>query len=178
MGAEQITPATTADDLRQSRRWTDHFFSAPENIPVSFLYNGKEVRGIPSEWNPVSQTHRIDANILETVFEGTDPQTGLNLRVECLHYTDYPVVEWTAWLTNNGSAPTPIISDLQGLDGTFAGASPVLNHCNGDFNSETGYTPQDTSLEEGKALTFAPNWRVGPATGRFPTSASPSRSVA
>jgi alpha-galactosidase len=157
MNAGQPTPVTTADDLRQSRRWTEHFFSAPENIPLSFLYNGKKVRGIPAEWNPVSRTHRIDANILETVFEGTDPQTGLHLRVECLHYTDYPVVEWTAWLTNTGSSPTPIISDLQGLDGTFVGAAPLLNHCNGDFNSETGYTPQDTPLQHGKALTFAPN---------------------
>src|ERR1035437_806979 len=113
MNAGQITPGTMANDLRRRRLWTEHFFSAPENIPVSFLYDGKEVRGIPSEWNPVSRTHRIDANILESVFEGTDPQTGLNVRVECLRYTDFPVVEWTAWLTNTGEAPPPMISDLR-----------------------------------------------------------------
>ncbi len=55
------------------------------------------------------------------------------MRVECLEYRDFPVVEWTAWLTNSGSQPTPLIGDLQALDAEFAGENPVLYHCNGDF---------------------------------------------
>ncbi len=157
MSEEHRGPGTTADDLRQSRRWTEHFLSAPEHLPISFLYDGKEIRGIPSEWDPLVRTYRIDAALVETRFEGTDPETGLNLRVECLHYADFPVVEWTAWLTNTGSEPTPILSELRALDGTFEGASPVLYHCNGDFYSEDGYTPRNTPLAVADTLTFAPN---------------------
>jgi alpha-galactosidase len=157
MNAGRSRPGTTADDMRQSRLWTDHFLSAPEQLPISFVYDGRKVTGIPSSWDAKRVDRRIDATIVETTFDGTDPRTGLNLRVECLRYADYPVVEWTAWLTNTGSSPTPIISDLYGLDGAFAGASPVLNHSNGDFYSEEGYTPQNTPLAVGDTLTFAPN---------------------
>jgi len=153
--------------MMQSRSWVGQFISAPENLPSSFLYDGKKITGIPSEWTPTVQKRRIDANIVETVFEGNDVETGLNVRVECLEYLDYPVVEWTAWLTNKGRQPTPLIQDIQALDGTFAGASPSLYHCNGDFGSAEGYTPEETPLREGEVFAFAPNGGR-PCDGAFP----------
>src|SRR5262249_41618537 len=150
-------PGATSKDLAQSRAWTGHFFASPEQTPISFLYNGNNISGIPSGWTPMRQERRIDATIVETIFEGNDRQTGLQLRLETRRYSDYPVVEWTAWLTNRGNAPTPIISDLCALDGVFAGASPELHHCNGDFYSQDGYTPVETPIQQGDVLAFAPN---------------------
>ena len=167
MTMERMAPRTTPDDMTKGRSWTGHFFSAPENLPVSFLYDGKRVTGIPSGWAPVSQERRIDANIIEAIFEGNDVTTGLNVRVECLKYLDYPVVEWTAWLTNTGSRPTPLIRDILALDAAFEGASAQVYHCNGDFNSEEGYTPQETPLPDGGALTLAPQGGR-PCDGAFP----------
>ncbi len=149
------SPVTTASDMEQSRQWTTRYFSDPGRLPVSFLYGGHVVNGIPQNWNPVFQENRIDANILQTIFRGQDAETGLSLKVECLEYRDYPVVEWTAWLTNEGDQATPIISELQAVDGVFEGHSPVLTHCNGDFYSLEGYTPQNSPLGEGDVLTFA-----------------------
>ncbi len=105
--------------------------------------------------------------MIETVFEGTDPETGLNVRVEATEYKDFPVVEWVAWFTATGPDPTPILSDIQAMDAALAGASPVVTHCNGDFYSADGYTPEQTALDEGSLLHFAPH-AGRPSDGAFP----------
>ena len=55
-------------------------------------------------------------------------------------------MEWVAWFTNQSQDATPVIRDILALDASFNGPSPVLYHCNGDFYSEEGYTPQQTAL--------------------------------
>jgi len=152
----RILSQTDSADMAKSREWTGRFVSSPAGLPVSFKLDGKPITGIPADWEPSVRKRRVDANIMETVFEGRQPKTGLNLRVEWVEYLDYPVVEWTAWFTHTGSRPTPILSDILALDGTFEGASPVLWHCNGDFYSEEGYTFRETRVQEGGSLRFAP----------------------
>lgn len=157
MNATRVIPRTTPGDMSQSQACAERFFSRAIDLPISFVLNGKAISGIPEDWHPISSRRRIDANISETVFEGTDPGTGLNVRVECTQYLDYPVVEWVAWFTNKGNTPTPVISDILAMNGKFQGASPVLYHCNGDFNNAEGYTPKETPLNAGDVLAFAPN---------------------
>ncbi len=157
MDTEPTIPGVTPGDMLKSRTWVEPFLADAEHLPISFVYDGRKVTGIPTNWAPTRQDRRIDATMVETIFEGTDPVAGLQVRVEWLRYADYPVVEWTAWLTNTGEGPTPILSEVRGLDGSFEGASPVLYHCNGDFYSEDGYTPQNTPLTAGNTLAFAPN---------------------
>jgi len=149
-------PKTRPEDMAQGRYWTDTLLAASANLPFSFRYDGKPINGIPAEWNPVVTTRRIDANIEETVYTGTECATGLTVRVEALKYRDYPVVEWIVWLTNAGEMPTPLISDIHALDATFAGQAPILQHGNGDFNRADGYATADTPLPPGTTLTFAP----------------------
>jgi alpha-galactosidase len=152
----QALSATTKEDMLKSRAWTGHFLAGPAGIPIAFKLDGQPVSGIPEAWKPVSRRRRIDANVVETVWEGKHPACGLGVRVECVEHGDYPVVEWTAWFTNSGSDPAPILSDVQALDAEFDGASPLLWHCNGDFYSETGYTREETPLHAGDTLSFKP----------------------
>jgi len=161
------TPVTKPTDMAKSRALMEQFFAAPTTLPLSFVLDEKPITGIPAAWQPVAQQRCMDANLTETVFQGTDPHTGLHVRVECLTYHDYPVVEWAAWLTNKGQAATPILRDLLILDGAIAGTAPVLHHCNGDFYSAEGYTPQETPLSPGDTFTFAPNGGR-PCDGAFP----------
>ncbi len=156
MKPDQRVPLVTGRDMLKSRNWTEPFTSAPEQLPISFLYDSARIAGIPAAWTPARNERRIDANIVETVFTGVDPRTGLRIWVECLRYADYPVVEWTAWLANGSNAPTPMIEDLLVLDGAFDGASPVLSHSNGDFASENGYAPTDTAIAGSQPFTIAP----------------------
>ena len=77
------------------------------------------------------------------------------------------MTEWVAWFSNEGREPTPIIRDVLALDGKFQGSKPVLYSNNGDFYSETGYTPTVKSLDNGASVSFAPNGGR-PSDGAFP----------
>lgn len=160
-------PVTRPEDMDLSRRWLASLRASAADLPFSFVHDGRRIQGIPAEWEASTSTLRVDANIVQTVHEATDPATGLHVRAEVLEYRDFPVVEWVVWFTNTSDAPTPLISNVQALDATFAGQSPVLHHCNGDFYSEEGYTPQETPLPDGSALTFAPSGGR-PCDGAFP----------
>ncbi len=151
-----VTQATRPEDMQQSREWTSRFISNPAALPISLTYDERAISGIPEDWNPSSKWRRIDANISETVFEGNDTRTGLNVRVECTVYRDFPVVEWVAWFTNKGDEPTPIIRDILAMDDAFTGASPAVYHCNGDYHSDECYEPVETPLNAGDTLEFAP----------------------
>lgn len=167
MNPTHAVAATRSEDMGKSREWAGRFLSDPASLPISFRIDERSVAGIPEDWKPVSHRRRIDANILETIFEGHDAGSGLHIRVECTEYRDFPVVEWVAWLTNRGSEATPLIRDILAMDGIFHGSSPVLYHCNGDFYSEEGYTPRETPLPPGETLAFIPNGGR-PCDGAFP----------
>jgi alpha-galactosidase len=158
MSTTTILPTSTQPaDMARSRAWTGHFFASAGALPLSFVLDGQAVQGIPADWQPVVSRRRIDANISETLFIGSDPNSGLQIRVECTEYHDYPVVEWVAWFINQGSTATPLIRDILALDGAFAGSSPVIEHGNGDFYSADGYSAEQTALTPGAVLRFAPS---------------------
>ncbi len=137
-------------------KWVERYLSAPARLPISFTFDGKTITGIPDEWEVSTAEQRGTAGVKETVFAGTDEETGLNVRVECIEYLDCPVTEWTVWFTNTGTEPTPILSDILAFDGVLQGQAASLWHCNGDFYSEEGYTAKETLLPEGESLRFAP----------------------
>ncbi|MFH1567030.1 MAG: alpha-galactosidase [Gemmatimonadota bacterium] len=151
-----VSSTTHPEDMARNRAVAGRLLGSAAALPVTFRLGDRAVAGIPHAWQPLARTRRIDARLVETTWEGRDPVTGLALRVEILEYGDYPVVEWTAWLTNEGAEPTPILSDLLALDGVLEGASPVLWHSNGDFYSQDGYGFEETPVQAGTSLDFAP----------------------
>ncbi|HET6487380.1 MAG TPA: alpha-galactosidase [Spirochaetia bacterium] len=140
--------------MARHREWTERFLSDP---PVSFTLDGKAFTGIPASWAPSAKTRRIDAAITERTFAGQDPVSGIAIRIECVEYADFPVTEWTAWFTNTGRAPSPLLSDVQALDALFDGTSPLLWSCNGDFYSGEGYAVQESALGPGETRVFSPS---------------------
>ena len=167
MNIGSIPTMTNPDDMKKRSAWTGHLFSRPVTLPFSFRYQGEKISGIPLGWDPLETLRRIDANLTERVYEGVDPTSGLKIRVECLEYQDYPVVEWVVWLTNIGTTPTGMIENVLALDGEFAGLDPVLTTSNGDFYSAEGYEPHAAALAPGETISFAPNGGR-PCDGAFP----------
>ena len=98
----------------------------PEKLPLSFRYDGQLIHGIPAEWRPTITSRRIDAHILETVYEGAAAGTGLTIRVDHLEYLDFPVVEWTVWFMNTGETVSPLLREIQGLECL---SSPGTHRC-------------------------------------------------
>ncbi len=114
MNATTLSPTTHPADMRKCQDWSARHLACAADLPISFTLDEQPIAGIPANWQPTASRRWIDANIEETVFEGTDPATGLSLRVEVNEYRDYPAMEWVAWFTNRGQGDTPIVPDWFG----------------------------------------------------------------
>ena len=68
-------------------------FTTPAEIPLSFEYGDRAVRGIPEEFSPSVSYRILTANTVQYIIDGTDAH-GLNIRAEYIEYRDYPVTEW------------------------------------------------------------------------------------
>ena len=111
----------STEDWERFAVWSDSLFGEASKLPVRFLYDGRSVVGIPDEWSPRRSFRRADSTIAVTAYEGRDPKTSLGVRVEVLRYLDFPVVEWTAWLTNHSDISSPPVSDLLAVAASFKG---------------------------------------------------------
>jgi alpha-galactosidase len=135
--------------------------------PFSFRYDGKDSAELLKSWRLERASRRLDAARTEHVATYTDPQTGLSVRCVGVAYSDFPVVEWTVYLKNTGSAPTPIVEQLQAIDSGFertAEGEFLLHHSKGSPNSPTDFQPFVTPMPSGSVQRFV-------AAGGRPTDA-------
>ncbi len=135
--------------------------------PFSFRYAGRDSADLLRSWRQERSSRRLDDARTEHVVTFTDPQTGLTVRCEGVTYSDFPVVEWTVYLKNAGSIPTPVIERLQALDTTFertADGEFLLHHSKGSPNSPTDFQPLVTPLAPDASKRFV-------AEGGRPTDA-------
>ena len=128
-------------------------WQTPEQLPILFRYGTEEVKGIPAAWNPQVTVRNVDCNITETTVTGTSPE-GLEVRVACKSYRDFPAVEYVAFLTNRGAEDSPMIEKAR-LGGVISGNNAVLYHGNGDTKKEDGYEWWETPIGA-ETLTVQP----------------------
>ena len=158
---------STPTDMRLLASALADRFESPANLPFSFLMGQRRIRGIPKSFSPKATRSRIDTNLTEMLFKGTDPDTRLLVEIEALAYSDYSVYEWTLWLENTGSTDTPIISEIMGGDFSVEGISPVLHHGTGDHCTHANFETVMSPLPPGEAAHLEP---IGgrPCDGSFP----------
>jgi len=114
------------------------------DLPFSFRYGNQSSRELVKKWKMKRSVRTLDAVRTETTLSYADPATGLNVRGVAVAYKDFPVVEWTLYFKNTGTAPTPILEDIQALDTRFernADGEFLLHHSLGTPNSPTDYQP-------------------------------------
>ncbi len=121
-------------------------FCTPTGLPISFFYGKEKLRGIP--WKTETTWKRVDANLTLTSIRGTDPATQLEILAVCEQYEDFPVLEWTVYLTNRGMANTPPIRELLGLEAAFDIPAPILQYGNGDAVGNDSFEFFDRPLSE------------------------------
>src|ERR1017187_8695649 len=80
--------------------------------PFSFRYAGRASGELLRTWPAKRVTGRVDEHRTEYVTAYTDADTGLEVRSVAIGYDDFPIVEWTVYLRNGGTVPTPVIEDL------------------------------------------------------------------
>ena len=142
-----------------------HPYTDPAAIPMVYTIGETAYRGFPAEMHPRVLRRRVDSCIYETVITAVTPE-GLTLRAECTEYRDYPVVEWVMYVSNEGEANSPILSDWH-FDAPLPCTSPVLYHGNGDTCTPDGYEWwRDPVTAEG--MVIRPCGDGTPCNGAFP----------
>ncbi len=122
------------------------------DAPFSFRYRGRSSAELLPAWQVDRATRKLDAHRTEYTETYTDPQTGLVVRCVAIAYSDFPVVEWTVYLKNSSSSPTPILENVRALDSEFertAEGEFLLHHSKGSPNSPTDFEPFATPLPPG-----------------------------
>ena len=122
-------------------------YTAPEKIPLTFRYGDRVIRGIPADFHPKVHRRLLDSNMVQTIITGENAE-GLALRAEYIEYRDFPVTEWTAYITNNSEKNTPILSRIKIMDNELCGKHPVLVYGNGDTTREDGYNSLENRLRK------------------------------
>jgi alpha-galactosidase len=117
--------------------------------PFSFTYGGKPSSELLRQWGGQRSVEQLDAERTQYTTTFRDPGTGLVVRWIGVEYHNYPVVEWTVYFENTGSADTPILENIQGIDTWLQRRSEgefVLHHFRGSPAGPTDFEPFETKL--------------------------------
>lgn len=126
-------------------------FTTPKEIPLSFTYGDKVVKGIPAEFSPKVTYRPVSANIAQYIIEGTD-KNGLNIRAEYVEYLDFPVTEWLFYFSNTSKEDTPVLKNIR-IEGKLVCPDATLEYGNGDTKKVDGYHFFKKKLDEKFTLT-------------------------
>jgi alpha-galactosidase len=138
--------------------WLNNRFSAGTPPPFSFKYGGRPSSRFITGWRSQHSAQQLDGSRTEHTFTYTDPQTKLEVRAECLLFSDFPAVEWVLKFTNNGAEDTPIIESVQALDAIFAASASsetVLHRALGSNAARTDFAPVDEVVRPGAPVQLA-----------------------
>lgn len=127
-------------------------------VPFSFRYGSQSSRELLSAWEVERSARQLDRLRTEHTLTYTDPKTRLVVRCVATLYDDFPVVEWTLYFKNAGTAATPILEDVQALDTRLernAEGEFLLHHSRGSTASPTDYEPLEAPLAAKQEMHFA-----------------------
>ncbi|HEY1765048.1 MAG TPA: alpha-galactosidase [Opitutaceae bacterium] len=175
VAALALSPCARADDLVNQEelasrdQWVRNVLLSSDKPVVSFRYDGTPSSQLLPGWRKAPmETSQLPGGRSRHSVTWTDPRTGLSVRMVVTEYADYPAVDWTAYLKNEGSATTPLIEGILGIDSQFgrAPAGAVLRTTQGDNYSAASYQPLEYALDA-EAKSFEP---VGgrPTNGAWP----------
>ncbi len=142
-----LATAPTPEEMLRAEEWAVRHFE--QGAPFfSFVCGGTPSSELLNQWQVERVRKDLDSNrTRHTIVHRSD--FGLELRCEAIVYRDYPSVEWTLYLKNNGSADSPMLESVQAIDATFQHAGEAeyqLHHNKGDNCTADSYEPMVTPL--------------------------------
>ncbi len=136
--------------------------SAIEGNPfgVSFQCGGRPSATLLKTWSrrvgkPATSSENGESRT--NIFE--DPASGLKLSIESFAFRDFPAVEWVAHLSNNAGTNSPLLENIQALEGMLpvpASGQVLLHWSKGAVASFDDFEPQRTVLKAGSKLRLQP----------------------
>jgi alpha-galactosidase len=105
------------DDTSLKDSWLqDHLLNSKSQLPFSFVYGRQASQALLKVWPKKTAIRELSGGRSEYTVAWVDPKTGLRVRLRAMGYANSPVVEWTAYFTNDGKIDSPILDDIQPLD--------------------------------------------------------------
>ncbi len=86
-----------------------------DRLPFDFELAGEPFSELAGQWPVTLDSAELDAARTLHTLSWSDESTGLVVRCDLTVYHDFPTVEWVTSIQNTGTAPSPILSNLQGL---------------------------------------------------------------
>ncbi|MGA2621969.1 MAG: alpha-galactosidase [Thermoguttaceae bacterium] len=147
------SPAACADRAAQ-KAWVDRHLGGAASEPCfAWQYDGKPAAESLPKWNRTRQVQSLDACRERIVVAWRDPATKLAVRCEAVEYGDFPAVEWVLQVTNEGTAATPVLSEIRPLAVSVAAAPAklcTLHYAKGGLAGLDDFAPQDRTLPPGE----------------------------
>jgi alpha-galactosidase len=137
---------------------------------LSFRYRETNSAALLAHWPRTVREEPVDAQRSRREITYRDSDTGLEARVHAVQFTDFPAVEWVAYLTNGGRSDTPILQNIQILDGPLpvpTSGSATLHWNKGAVASFDDFAPEE------KALTPGTKFHLQPGGGRSSSQVMP-----
>ena len=139
----------------------DAYLADTSTLPVSFVYDGVEYRGIRTgdgaPFKELSRGTETNGSKVSTtvVYEFTD---GIEVTLLSAVYPDHCAYEWTLYFENKGETNTKVLEKLNCADIVFEGGDPVLKGIYGDggANGSTPYAEYEFSLKTKKKIHMTP----------------------
>ena len=118
--------------------------------PFSFVVDGKPSTELLKTWKRSHESRQLDDQRIAHTLVFREPTKGLVVRCEAVEYLDYPTVEWTLYLRNEGQQDSPLLTEVLPLDLAIVrstGTEFVLHHNTGSPCLPTDYQPFATELK-------------------------------
>ena len=151
-------------------QWSQaNVFAEQAKLPFSFVLGGKSSDALLPDWKRTDVVLDLDAQRRERSRTWTDDKSGLQVRLIATEYDGFPVVEWTMWLKNTGTADTAIIQGIQGLDWKLPAGleqQPRLHGIRGDTCAAESFKPWTRELKPSARHVFSPPVKGGYASGK------------
>ncbi len=162
----QPSPAPTTAELERARQWASQAFAA--DPAFRFTLADDDSAQLLAAWHRYEQALPLDEPQTGSRIEWRSP-AGIVVSCEVVEYRDYPVVDWTVFIRNEGDSDTEIVSDLRALDAEFAldDGETVLHHHTGSPCRADDYRPHTTPLAPNEPL------RISTSGGRSSNSDLP-----
>lgn len=121
-------------------------YTEPSKLPISFKYDGQVINGIPESFCPIVSSEVVNG-VKKIVYSGSNTD-GLEIRVICTTYTDFPVAEYVAYIINNSDVDSKIVREFRIFNSIIEGTNPIITFATGDTCDQRGYETHTEQLGE------------------------------
>ena len=150
IAVEPYTSAAGDAERAFARGWEDFLLGRGEasgrysaDLPFSFVCGERSSRQwVRLDTAQITSDEPAADGSRRHLLTWTDPETSLVCEMELFGFADFPALEWTVRLRNDGSADTPPIHDFFGLDTVWNGdgSMPILHRSVGSPGHEDDFT--------------------------------------